>query len=137
MRISDWSSDCALPICGMEREGRPEEAAAYDFFPVTFVLPKEYAMFVEEFKRVGGIWIMKPIGSAQGKGIFLFSRLSEISEWRNDHRHPPDGKKDDPHVDSYVVQEYISIIGRDHVCTPATKAQHVFRLLITTKKNHE
>ena len=45
-------------------------------------------MFVEEFKRSGGVWIMKPIGSAQGRGIFLFSRLSEISEWRTDpYRH--------------------------------------------------
>ena len=26
---------------------------------------------------------MKPIGSAQGKGIFLFTKLHEISEWKN------------------------------------------------------
>ena len=26
---------------------------------------------------------MKPIGSAQGKGIFLFTKLNEISEWKN------------------------------------------------------
>jgi tubulin polyglutamylase TTLL9 len=50
------------------------------------VLPREYAMFVEEFKVSGGVWIMKPIGAAQGKGIFMFSRLSEISEWRTDYR---------------------------------------------------
>ena len=30
------------------------QARQYDFFPVTFVLPREYAMFVEEFKRSGG-----------------------------------------------------------------------------------
>jgi tubulin polyglutamylase TTLL9 len=36
-------------------------------------------MFVEEFKRSGGVWIMKPIGSAQGKGIFLFNKLSQAS----------------------------------------------------------
>ena len=35
-------------------------------------------MFVEEFKRSGGVWIMKPIGSAQGKGIFLFNKLSQV-----------------------------------------------------------
>ena len=29
---------------------------------------------------------MKPIGSAQGKGIFLFSKLSEISEWKTDFK---------------------------------------------------
>ena len=47
----------------LEREGKHEEADEYNFAPVTFVLPKEYSMFVEEFKVVGGVWIMKPIGS--------------------------------------------------------------------------
>ena len=48
-------------------------------------------MFVEEFKRqakagvageVGGgkHWIMKPIGKAQGKGIFLFDNLKTIAD---------------------------------------------------------
>ena len=40
-------------------------------------------MFVEEFKRSGGVWIMKPIGSAQGKGIFLFNKLSQVGELIN------------------------------------------------------
>lgn len=70
----------------LEKEGRLEEAAAYEFIPTTFVLPREYSMFVEEFKKVGGVWIMKPIGSAQGKGIFLFTRLSEISDWKTDYK---------------------------------------------------
>ena len=43
----------------LEREGHHTEATAYEFFPVSFVLPREYAMFVEEFKRSGGVWIMK------------------------------------------------------------------------------
>ena len=73
---------------GLQRDGQVDQDKAYDFMPLSFVLPREYAMFVEEFKRSGGVWIMKPIGSAQGRGIFLFSRLSEISEWRTDpYRH--------------------------------------------------
>lgn len=32
----------------LEKEGRHEEAAAYEFIPTTFVLPREYSMFVEE-----------------------------------------------------------------------------------------
>lgn len=48
----------------------PAEAAKYDFFPTTYLLPNEYNMFVEEFKKQpsGSVWIMKPIGRAQGKG---------------------------------------------------------------------
>lgn len=55
------------------------EAAQYNFFPLTYVVPSEYRMFVEEFKRSGGTWIMKPIGKAQGQGIFLFNKLSQVS----------------------------------------------------------
>jgi tubulin polyglutamylase TTLL9 len=35
----------------VERERGTEEAAQYDFFPTTFILPNEYQLFVEEFKR--------------------------------------------------------------------------------------
>jgi tubulin polyglutamylase TTLL9 len=46
----------------------------------------EYGMFLEEFKKnPGAVWIMKPIGKAQGKGIFLFEKLSQISDWKKDH----------------------------------------------------
>jgi tubulin polyglutamylase TTLL9 len=98
----------------LEKEGRLEEGAAYNFIPTTFVLPKEYSMFVEEFKKVGGVWIMKPIGSAQGKGIFLFTRLSEISEWKTDYKSIKGtnatsgrGKEDEKEVEAYVVQRYL------------------------------
>lgn len=96
----------------LEKESRFEEAASYDFIPTTFVLPREYSMFVEEFKKSGGVWIMKPIGSAQGKGIFLFTRLNEISEWKTDYKGYKPGptasktaEKDE--VEAYVVQRYL------------------------------
>ncbi|RLN26812.1 hypothetical protein BBJ28_00004350 [Nothophytophthora sp. Chile5] len=76
---------------------------SYDFFPVTYILPGEYAIFVEEFKRNQGIWIMKPIGK-YGKGIFLFTKLSQISDWRTDFRWRPENQQ----VETYVVQRYIS-----------------------------
>lgn len=52
------------------------EASKYTFLPPSFVLPDDYSLFVEAFKRSpGAVWIMKPVGRAQGKGIFLFSKL--------------------------------------------------------------
>ena len=109
-----------------EKEGNAEMAARYDFTPTTFVLPGDYALFVEEFKKPmagggagaggggggagggasgaqaptdagaagggggggggGGTWIMKPVGRSQGKGIFLFTRLSQITQWKSDSR---------------------------------------------------
>ena len=51
-----------------------------------------------------GVWIMKPIGSAQGKGIFLFTRLNEISEWKNDFKTKGLHNGKDSDVEAYVVQ---------------------------------
>ena len=80
------------------------EAEKYDFFPLTYVLPQEYGLFLEAFKKhAGSTWIMKPIGKAQGKGIFLFNKLSQISDWRKDHN----WKKDAPQAETYVVQRYV------------------------------
>ncbi len=88
----------------LERADALEEAAKYSFLPTSFVLPAEYGLFVEAFKREpGGLWIMKPIGKAQGKGIFLFTRLSDIKDWKKDHT----WKSDAPQAESYVVQKYI------------------------------
>lgn len=47
------------------------------FLPTTYVLPQDYPLFVEEFRKASDkLWIMKPCGKAQGKGIFLISRLA-------------------------------------------------------------
>lgn len=91
-------SGCTVHVC------RTEEASNFDFCPVTFELPGDYALFVEEFKRFpGSVWIMKPIGSSQGKGIFLINKLSQISQWKSEYRWKPDT----PGVEAYVVQQYI------------------------------
>ncbi|KAH8062845.1 hypothetical protein JL720_13216 [Aureococcus anophagefferens] len=47
----------------LQRDGGGEEAQKYDFWPQTYVLPGDYALFAEEFKRGAGgdnVWIMKP-----------------------------------------------------------------------------
>ena len=69
----------------LEREGNYEEAACFDFAPTTYTVPSEYGLFYEEFKRnANSTWIMKPVGSAQGRGIFLFTKLSQIDAWKKD-----------------------------------------------------
>lgn len=93
----------------LEKEGRHQEANQFDIMPTTFMLPREYAMFVEEFKKIGGVWIMKPIGAAQGRGIFLFKSLNEISEWKSEFKYKPSGEKkvEEKEVEAYVVQRYL------------------------------
>ncbi|GAW81416.1 tubulin tyrosine ligase-like protein 1 [Plasmodium gonderi] len=75
-----------------------EELKIIDITPVTFVLPLEYKIFLEEYKkRSNRVWIMKPIGRSQGKGIFLFDKISQIREWsvgRSRHINERDKERD-------------------------------------------
>ena len=68
-------------------------------------MPNDYAMFKDEFQKhpAATIWIMKPVGKCGGRGIFLFDKLSAVSEWKSDSR----WKADNPQADLYVVQRYI------------------------------
>lgn len=93
----------------LEKESKLE-AAKCDFFPTTFELPSDYHIFVEEFKKnPGTIWIMKPAGKAQGKGIFLFRKLKDITEWKKDNylhsREEEKSEREPP--ETYVVQRYL------------------------------
>ena len=77
---------------------------SFNFFPTTYNLPGDYSLFVEEFRKIGGVWIMKPIGKSQGRGIFLLNKLAQISQWKNDFRWKPDS----PQAEPYIVQKYIN-----------------------------
>lgn len=101
----------------LERDGNPlaEKTEAnvvgatryiyLDFIPVTFVLPADYNMFVEEYrKNPQSTWIMKPCGKSQGAGIFLINKLSKLKKWSREAKtsfHPQIGKE------SYVISRYI------------------------------
>ncbi|XP_071485275.1 polyglutamylase complex subunit TTLL1-like [Diadema setosum] len=97
----------------LEKEGSPlaekDEQGKYlhlDFIPVTFLLPADYNLFVEEFrKNPSSTWIMKPTGKARGIGIFLINRLSQIKKWSRDSKtssfQAPSAK------DAYVISKYI------------------------------
>lgn len=67
----------------IEKDASVEHAASCDFLPTTFVLPGDYALFKEEFKRAPSTWVMKPIGKAQGKGIFIINKLAQIAQWKS------------------------------------------------------
>lgn len=93
------------------KSGSKEDIFKVDFFPLTYVLPNDYQLFLEHFKKNSSemgksLWIMKPVARAQGRGIFLFSKLSQISEWKKDYKYFDKKEKKDP--ETYVVQKYIS-----------------------------
>ncbi|KAI8915116.1 tubulin-tyrosine ligase family-domain-containing protein [Entophlyctis helioformis] len=44
----------------IEKEYGKPESQKFEFISTSYVLPQEHALFQEEFKRNGGVWIMKP-----------------------------------------------------------------------------
>lgn len=79
-----------------------------DFVPTTFVLPADYNMFVEEYrKNLQTTWIMKPCGKSQGAGIFLINKLSKLKKWSRDARNNAFNPQIASAKESYVISRYI------------------------------
>ena len=74
--------------------------------PAPCVAPWGWGLQFKKIKEPNMAWIMKPVGRAQGKGIFLFTKLSEIIEWKKDTRYQPT-KEGEEKREMYVVQRYI------------------------------
>lgn len=56
---------------------------------MTYILPADYTIFVEEFKKnPNATWIMKPTSRAQGSGIFLVNKLKQIEKWARTSKLP-------------------------------------------------
>ncbi|ORY70538.1 tubulin-tyrosine ligase [Neocallimastix californiae] len=74
---------------------KPDPKTVYlDFLPLTFTLPGDYNLFVEEFKKSPSTnWIMKPTDKARGVGIFIVNKLHQVKKWSREN--------------SYVISKYI------------------------------
>ena len=54
----------------MKETSRDSSTYQEEYVPVTYLLPADYSLFVEEFRRTpNAMWIMKPANAAQGKGM--------------------------------------------------------------------
>ncbi|XP_063040074.1 tubulin polyglutamylase TTLL5 [Engraulis encrasicolus] len=51
----------------------------FHFIPQTFILPSEYSDFCTSFSKDKEPWIIKPVASSRGRGIYLVSNPSQIS----------------------------------------------------------
>jgi len=90
----------------LEKQGHPLAARDdgnylhMDLIPATFLLPSDYCLFAEEFRRrQPACWIMKPTAGSHGKGIFIVNRLSQVKKWAS--RQPQV-------AEPFVVSQYIS-----------------------------
>jgi tubulin polyglutamylase TTLL1 len=52
-----------------------------DFVPQTYLLPGDYSIFLEEFKKNPAVWILKPNAKSQGFGIQIINKLQQIKKW--------------------------------------------------------
>ena len=51
-----------------------------DFLPLTYVLPQDMSVFIEEFKKYpNSLWILKPNNRCQGQGITLLNKTQNIN----------------------------------------------------------
>jgi tubulin polyglutamylase TTLL5 len=73
-------------LCRHLGAARSAYGAAFDIMPQTFSLPGDYVAFVDAFTRAAAdanspppLWIMKPIGSSRGRGIFLVRSLEDVA----------------------------------------------------------
>ncbi|GBG25125.1 Tubulin polyglutamylase TTLL5 [Hondaea fermentalgiana] len=78
-----------------------------NFLPPTYVLPVDYSLFLEEFRRnPNSVWIMKPTSKARGVGIFLVTKLHQIKKWASK------GNGQDVYVISKYIERPLLIGGR-------------------------
>lgn len=96
----------------LEKENNPlaekDERGNYlhmDMIPLTYILPGDYSLFVEEFKRSSNTtWIMKPNSKSQGKGIFLVNKISQLKKWSGSSKQPFQSLA---LKENYIISRYI------------------------------
>jgi len=90
----------------VEKEMGSDCSSFLDFVPMTFTLPADYSLFAEEFRKNPNlVWIMKPTNRAQGKGIFLINKLSQVKKWSEKAKVP--GAIPSQQKDAYIVSRYL------------------------------
>ena len=79
-----------------------------DFLPLTYVLPQDMSIFIEEFKKYpNALWILKPNNKCQGQGITLLNKTSKVKKMNFSKKVTTDNNQTVNINDIYVVSKYI------------------------------
>ncbi|KAK7103452.1 hypothetical protein V1264_018343 [Littorina saxatilis] len=62
----------------IQRMQQIKGAKHFDFVPQSFVLPGEYQEFCSQFLKDRGPWIVKPVASSRGRGVFLCNHPDQV-----------------------------------------------------------
>lgn len=97
----------------------PKMKTVYDFVPDTYLLPADYSVFFEEFKReclekTGSFeekatqkWIVKPIGKARGIGISIITKLSQVKKLCKEKKSYTFTNRDQQVVSKYLDDPFL------------------------------
>jgi len=67
-------------------------------------MPNEYTLFMDEYKKSPNqLWIMKPVGKAQGRGIFIITNQNQLINWKNSLK----GGQENLVNELYIAQKYL------------------------------
>ena len=50
----------------------------FNFIPKSFMIPNEYSEFCAAHHRMRGAWIVKPVASSRGRGIFIVNHPNQV-----------------------------------------------------------
>jgi len=51
----------------------------FNIIPKSFVIPEDMKQFLTTFRKQQGTWIVKPIASSRGRGIYLINHPNQLS----------------------------------------------------------
>ena len=51
----------------------------FNFIPKSFMIPNEYSEFCAAHHRMRGAWIVKPVASSRGRGIFIVNHPNQVT----------------------------------------------------------
>lgn len=79
-----------------------------DFLPLTFVLPGDMSIFIEEFKKApNSLWILKPSNKSQGQGIVLVNKLNKIKKLSFQTKTVTENNTTVTINETYVISKYL------------------------------
>nr|XP_018671635.1 tubulin polyglutamylase TTLL5 isoform X1 [Ciona intestinalis] len=62
----------------IERMAHTKGFKHFDFIPQSYLMPSEYQEFCSTYMKEKGSWIVKPIASSRGRGIYLINNPNQV-----------------------------------------------------------
>ncbi|KAL0212315.1 hypothetical protein RCL1_005941 [Eukaryota sp. TZLM3-RCL] len=104
----------------LEREGNPiaeknsqGEYLHLELIPPTYSLPAELPLFLDHYRRNPNIlWILKPSARAQGSGVFIVNKMSQLQKFTKRWANVSNVSAKDSYVASRYIHNPLLVGGR-------------------------